>query len=92
MGPGEMIMQTFSRCGIGLCLVILIAGCSSVETRRPDQATTGAGRAAADNGCLWGSGRCQFEGSYEPGEAGYAEAEARRLNQAQLERLRRHAW
>ncbi|MFT0532940.1 hypothetical protein ACMHYJ_08895 [Castellaniella hirudinis] len=33
--------------------------------------------------------RCLFEGAYEPGERGYAEAEAQRLNRAEAERLRR---
>lgn len=41
------------------------------------------------NECTWNPDSCRYEGSYEPDEEVYAEQEARRLNRAALERLRR---
>lgn len=35
---------------------------------------------------------CNYNGQYEPGERDYAEQEARRLNQAETQRLKRPAW
>ena len=41
--------------------------------------------------CRWNRSGCIYEGSYEADERDYAEAEARRLNQAEMARLRRSA-
>jgi hypothetical protein len=42
----------------------------------------------SDN-CKFLRSRCIYEGSYDAGERNYAEQEAKRLNTAELERLRR---
>ncbi|MYN14122.1 hypothetical protein GSY71_13330 [Pusillimonas sp. TS35] len=41
--------------------------------------------------CRGNRRKCIYEGNYEAGEEAYAEQEARRLNQAQLAKLRRRA-
>ena len=74
-------MQTLSRLGTALFFTMLVAGCgSSVEQtaslERP-------------NDCRWNRSSCIYEGQYEPDERDYAEEEAKRLNQAQLQRMRR---
>jgi hypothetical protein len=47
-----------------------------------------ASQANTSTRCSWLFGSCGYEGSYEPGEAVYAEQEAARLNRAQLSRLK----
>ncbi len=74
-------MRLFSRCSLALLLATLISGCSVVGLDEP--------RAGLFNECTWNRSNCMYEGKYEPGEREYAEEEARRLNQAALERLRR---
>ncbi|CAM4237722.1 Uncharacterised protein [Bordetella pseudohinzii] len=43
----------------------------------------------ASNECRWNRSKCLYDGKYEAGERDYAEQEARRLNLAEVERLRR---
>jgi hypothetical protein len=74
-----MPVQTFSRFGVALFLVALISGCSSI----------GLGDSDRGDECKWNRSSCMHEGSYEPGERDYAEQEAKQLNQAASERLRR---
>jgi hypothetical protein len=88
-----MSVQTLSRYGVALLFATLVAGCSSVK---PGAAAAEAGssssaaseRVVSDN-CKWLRSRCIYEGSYDAGERNYAEQEAKRLNTAELERLRR---
>ena len=84
-----MSTQTLIRSSIALCLAALISGCSLLgfggSDQRPDSGVTRSGSGA----CAWAPSSCMYEGRYEPGEESYAEREARRLNQASLERLRR---
>jgi len=81
-----MSIQMLSRCGVALCLAVLVSGCSVIG---------GGGGGApghADDrvdACKWNRSKCLYEGRYEAGERSYAEAEAKRLNQAALNRLRR---
>ena len=79
-----MSIRTFGRCGAVLTLGLLIVGCSAT---RPEQSAKYEQR--ADNKCKWNRSSCLYEGSYEPDERLYAEDEAKRLNRAQLARLRR---
>lgn len=74
-----MSIQTLSRYGVALFLVALVSGCSLV----------GLGGSGRGDECKWNRSSCMYEGAYEPGEEGYAEQEAKRLNQAQSVRLRR---
>jgi len=70
-----MLIQTLGRCGIVLCLVAVIAGCSSSVSRTTSRLF---------NECTWNRDSCLYEGSYESDEEEYAEEEARRLNKAQM--------
>ena len=70
-----MSIYAVGRFGLGLALVVLLAGCSSGGSRSGD--------------CSWYRSSCMYERSYEAGEEGYAEQEAKRLNKAATSRLRR---
>ncbi|MNX42716.1 hypothetical protein D3C86_731410 [compost metagenome] len=87
-----MSIRTLSRCGAALLLVFLAAGCSS---SKPGASGTWGGSgptsasASKSNECKPNRGKCLYQGPYESGERDYAEQEAKRLNLAELERLRR---
>ncbi|MFD4839885.1 hypothetical protein ACFWP0_20445 [Achromobacter sp. NPDC058515] len=74
-----MSIQTLSRCGVALFLVALGSGCSWV----------GLGDSGRSGECKWYRSSCLYEGAYESGEEDYAEEEAKRLNKASSDRLRR---
>jgi hypothetical protein len=80
-----MLIQRFRRFGIMLLPVAVLSGCSLGSFGGADSSSGFAGE------CAWSRSRCMYEGSYESGERDYAEQEARRLNQAALERLQRNA-
>ena len=85
-----MSILTFSRCGAALCFVALVAGCSSSKPTAADKAgMSNATPARASNECKANRSKCLHEGSYDVGERDYAEDEARRLNLAEAQRLRR---
>jgi len=83
-------MFTISRCGAALFFVALVAGCSSSKPTPAEKAgmmeTTPA---RASNECKANRKKCLHEGSYDVGERDYAEDEAKRLNLAESQRLRR---
>ena len=83
-------MQTFSRCGVALFLVAVVAGCSSSgPTRGAPSAYAGPDRASVrQDDCRRNRSGCIYEGAYEPGERDYAEQEAKRLNRASAVRMR----
>ena len=68
-----MSIQTLGRCGAALCLIALMAGCSSSRTT-----------SRLFNHCTWDKDSCMYDGQYEQGEGDYAEQEAMRLNKAQM--------
>lgn len=79
-----------------LFFVAIVSGCSSTKTspeapgRRAAASVSGSKAASATGDrCTWNRSKCIFEGSYEPGERDYAEQEAKRLNMAEIQRLRR---
>lgn len=80
-------MRTLYRCGIGLFLVVLVSGCSVLGFDDSDRDSSSS--SSNGSGCQWNRSSCLYEGAYEPGERDYAEQEAKRLNQAALQRLRR---
>jgi hypothetical protein len=87
-----MSIHTLSRCGLALFLAALVSGCSPFGGEGSDSGSVHSGGSSASSGggdCGWNRRACIYEGAYEPGERGYAESEAKRLNQAQLDRLRR---
>lgn len=77
---GKMFSRLLNRCGAALCLAVLVSGCSSGGS----SSTLGK----LFNECTWSRSDCMYEGQYESGEEDYAEDEAARLNEAQLDRLR----
>ena len=79
-----MLIQTLSRCGAVALSVAFVAGCTVTQ---PEQSAMTEKR--IDNKCRWNRSSCLYEGSYESGERAYAEDQAKRLNRAQAERLRR---
>ncbi len=86
-----MFIQTFGRCGVVLFLLALVSACSTMGSE-PSSRTSARSSSTASvlgNECNWNRSRCMYEGAYEPGERGYAEDEARRLNQASAARFRR---
>jgi hypothetical protein len=85
-----MSIHTFNRRVAVLFLVALVAGCSSTKTGTKGSSASGSSTSATvGNECRWNRSKCLYEGSYEPGERDYAEQEAKDLNQAEYERLRR---
>lgn len=87
VGTVTMSIQLLGRFGVVVFVLALAAGCSS----RGSPAFSSGGRALTvyDDECRGNRRACIYEGSYEPGERGYAEEEAKRLNRAQAARIRR---
>jgi len=88
-----MFIQTFGRCGVVLFLAALVPGCSMFgsESSSASSPRASSSSSALSSECNWNRSRCMYEGAYEPDERGYAEEEARRLNQASAARFRRSA-
>ncbi|KAG1078831.1 hypothetical protein G6F57_012729 [Rhizopus arrhizus] len=88
-----MSIHTLSRCSVALVLVALVAGCSSIlpgaSSSSPGTGSSAASERVVSDNCKFFRSRCIYEGSYDAGERNYAEQEAKRLNTAELERLRR---
>lgn len=83
-----MSIKTLSRGGVALLLGMIVAGCSS--SNPGVAAEDGDARVVTTSlECRWNRSACIYEGRYESGERNYAEEEARRLNQASIERLQR---
>lgn len=78
-------MKTLSRCGSVLLLIVFLSACSSFD-RETASASSVSER---QDDCAWNRSSCLYEGRYDVGERDYAEEEAKRLNRAQLNRLRR---
>jgi hypothetical protein len=79
-----MSLHLFSRCALAF-VAALLAACSS---SKPEVASSRAAAVPIDPECRSNRRACIYEGSYEPGERHYAEEAARRLNEAQVARLR----
>lgn len=89
-----MFIRIFSRCGALVFLGLVLAGCSSSGPGLFSPRASGAGASgpvAGSEQCRVNPRSCIHKGQYESGERAYAEYEAARLNQAELERLRRNA-
>lgn len=72
-----MSIQTLIRCGVALFLAALASGCAS----------THHGPSSRSSACRLNPSSCMYNGQYEPGERGYAEDEAKKLNNAESRRL-----
>lgn len=77
-----MRIQAVTRYTVSILVIGLLCACSSSEPGH-----SGAGWRSSD--CYGNRSSCMYEGRYESGERRYAEEEARRLNRAALQRLRR---
>ena len=75
-----MSIQTLNRCGIALCLTVIVSGCST------------PGGSPRSTECVVNRSACMHEGSYEEGEEAFAEEEAKRLNRASSRKMRRSSW
>jgi hypothetical protein len=88
-----MFTQMLTRGAVALGFVALVSGCSSTKTGPGDTASAASGPRTAvsqsGSSCRSLLSRCGYEGSYDAGEKEYAEQEAKRLNAAELARLRR---
>lgn len=86
-----MSIFTLSRRGVALFFIALVAGCSSSGPTASDRSSGSSSysSAARAGGECASRSKCIYKGAYESGERDYAEAEAKRLNLAELERLRR---
>lgn len=85
-----MITRRFALATTLLALAAALSGCSGTrQASSPSFSSSPASGApfAADPECRRGNA-CLYSGHYDPGEREYAEQEARRLNQAEYERLR----
>jgi hypothetical protein len=78
-----MSTRILRRWGSVLFLAGLVAGCSTPGSS-PSRLS-----GSSDNPCRLNQASCNYNGQYEPGERDYAEQEARRLNQAEVQRLKR---
>mgnify|MGYP003585145778 FL=1 len=84
-------IQMLSRGGL-LLLVALLSGCSSSSINpwsSPAAPGSGSDTSRDSLECRVSRSSCIYEGKYEAGERDYAEDEAKRLNRAEMERLRR---
>jgi hypothetical protein len=81
--------MAFTRFGVLMGLLALVAGCSSGGPRFSGERAMGPGSVVGSAECQRNPRSCIYEGRYESNERAYAEYEAVRLNQAELERLRR---
>lgn len=79
------------RGGLLLLLAALMSGCSSSSPLNVWSAPAASGPAASRVSleCRVSRSSCMYDGKYEAGERDYAEDEAKRLNRAEMERLRR---
>ncbi|MFY2565267.1 hypothetical protein [Achromobacter ruhlandii] len=88
-------IQLLSRGGPLLLLAALMSGCSSSSSVNPwsSPAAPGSGpdSSRVSLECRVSRSSCLYNGKYEVGERDYAEDEAKRLNRAELDRLRRAA-
>ncbi|MFY3306862.1 hypothetical protein [Achromobacter ruhlandii] len=87
-------IQLLSRGGPLLLLAALMSGCSSSSSPVNPWSSPAAPGSGPDSSrvsleCRVSRNSCLYNGKYEVGERDYAEEEAKRLNRAEMERLRR---
>lgn len=74
-----------------LISIFMISGCSLLPSNSTSNYRYTSSTKRPINECTFNVKSCGYEGSYEPGERQFALEEARRLNMASLEKLRRNA-
>jgi len=81
-----MSIYLLARYTMATAVLAVIAGCGSGVT--PLDLLAGPSGPERVDECESNRRACLYEGSYERGERDYAEEEAKRLNQAQVRRIR----
>jgi len=89
-----MSIRMLSRHVPTLLLIALLSGCSGSSILPWSDSSSSSGSAGSASSrvsleCRLSRSSCLYDGKYESGERQYAEDEAKRLNRAELERLRR---
>ena len=82
----HMSISILARCATATTFFALTVGCGSAPT--PLELLGGSSEPDRIDECKSNRRACIYEGSYDRGERDYAEEEAKRLNQAQLRRIR----
>lgn len=85
-----MHSHTLSRVSRGcaaLVLVIFVSGCSLFGSKASDRGH-GSDTLGRSDVCKRTPSQCMYKGHYEPGEQEYAVQEAKRLNQAESNKMR----
>ncbi len=78
------------RIFLAACALALVSGCmSSPGTTTSRYGNTVVYSPQRSSECVANASSCMYNGQYEPGERYYAEQEAKRLNHAEVERLKR---
>tara|TARA_R110000851_G_scaffold165169_2_gene310051 strand:+ start:261207 stop:261536 length:330 start_codon:yes stop_codon:yes gene_type:complete len=85
----EMVLDKLRGYGAAVCLLTLLAGCSFGGPDFSGERAMGPDSVVGSAQCQSNPRSCNYEGRYESDERAYAEHEAVRLNQLELERLRR---
>lgn len=81
--------------GLFLVVTLVLSACArpgDYRTKRPTIYHKSPTQSAQRAICIINPQDCMYDGPYEPDEHIYAEEEARRLNRASLERLRRSRY
>lgn len=88
-----MHFRFITRWAVMALIAVLVSACSLFGSKQ--QASRSGvivrGPTVQSNECQWNRSSCIHEGRYDTGERAFAEQEARRLNQASLDRLMRNA-
>lgn len=84
-----MTSKVLGRSAFFLTVAAALAACSSTKNPESASAAGDARVVTTSPECRLNRSACIYEGRYESGEKQYAEEEARRLNQASINRLRR---
>lgn len=83
----------YRRIAISACVVALLGACTAHSSYPRHRAEiyyrSPAHQPAPQSSCAYNPDSCMYDGPYEPGERAFAEEEAKRLNRASLQRLRR---
>ncbi|TAL78503.1 MAG: hypothetical protein EPN76_05575 [Burkholderiaceae bacterium] len=81
-----MSVRMLGRFSVMLLLIALVSACSLFGSHNSERTTS-----LRSSQCRQSPSSCMYNGAYEPGERDYAEHEAKLLNQASLDALRRNS-
>lgn len=84
-------MKTRTLLALSFSTLLFLSACSTVDHGVQQFMYLSGISNEPPNECRLNPESCMYDGQYEAGEREYAEREARRLNKASAERLRRSA-